>query len=78
MADHSNNTNQQSAENHGSPAGGGQPKADPNTRSGLPIDEEKRLADEYTEDGLDEVPPHLVNNPNRNYDKTDIDKPPYS
>lgn len=73
----SNNTNQQSKENHGSPSQSEQPKGAGN----LPVenlDEEQRLADEYTNDGVDEVPAHLVNNPNRNYDKPDLDKPAYS
>jgi len=73
----SNNTNQQSKENHGSPSQSEQPKGTGN----LPVenmDEEQRLADEYTNDGLDEVPAHLVNNPNRNYDKPDLDKPAYN
>ena len=74
----SNNTNQQSKENHGNPAGGGQPQGDPNSTPVNLSEEQQRLNDEYTEDGLDEVPPHLTNNPNRNLDKPDIDKPPYS
>lgn len=74
----SNNTNQQSKENHGNPADGGKSQGDPNSNPVNLSEEEQRLADEYTEDGLDEVPPHLTNNPNRNLDKPDIDKPPYS
>ena len=69
--------NQASPEHMGSPSQSGQPKGAGN----LPVenmDEEQRLADEYTEDGVDEIPPHLVNNPNRNYDKPDLDKPAYS
>lgn len=72
-----NGSNQQSPENHGSPSTTEQ------TKAGLkPVDEagaeEDRLADEYTEDGLDEIRADLKTNPNRNLDKPDIDKPPYS
>lgn len=78
MSDQSNKTNQQAKENHSNPADGGKPQGDSNSNLVNLSDEEQRLADEYTEDGLDEVPPHLTNNPNRNLDKPDIDKPPYS
>ena len=69
--------NQASPENTGSPSQSEQAKG----TGDLPVenlDEEQRLADEYTNDGLDEVPPNLINNPNRNYDKPDLDKPSYS
>ncbi|MGY2130707.1 hypothetical protein ACW9KT_00655 [Hymenobacter sp. HD11105] len=69
---------QQSGESKGNPAGGGQTKGDPNS---TPVNQDElseRLAEEYTNDGLDEVPAHLTNNPNRNLDKPDLDKPPYS
>lgn len=62
----------------GSPSGSGQPKADPNSRPSDKPEDQERLAEEYTEDGLDQIPPHLTNNPNRNYDKPDLDKPAYS
>lgn len=77
MANQGDNHNQPSKENHGSPSQSEQPKGAGN----LPVEnleEEQRLADEYTNDGLDEVPAHLVNNPNRNYDKPDLDKPAYN
>ncbi|MBC6699987.1 hypothetical protein [Hymenobacter sp. BT190] len=67
----SNSTNQQSKENHGSPSQTKQPKAAGN----LPINEldaqtEERLEQEALDAGL--------RHPNRNLDKPDIDKPPYS
>ena len=74
----SNNTNQQSKENHGSPANSGQPKAGGDKPLGQTGDEEQRIADEYTEDGLDEARHDLLRHPNRNLDKPDLDKPPYS
>ena len=74
----SDKSNQQSPENHGNPAGQGQRKADPNSKPLATGDEQKDFADEYTDDGLDEIPPHLRNNPNRSYNKPDIDKPPYN
>ncbi|WP_019946400.1 hypothetical protein [Hymenobacter aerophilus] len=74
----SDKSNQQSPEHSGDPAGQGQRKSDPNSKPLAIDDNQKELADEYTEDGLDEIPPHLRNNPNRNYDKPDIDKPAYS
>ena len=74
----SDNSTQSSKENHGDPAGTGQRQSDPNSKPLANDDNQQELADEYTEDGLDKIPPHLVNNPNRNYDKPDIDKPPYS
>ncbi|OWP64274.1 hypothetical protein CDA63_04335 [Hymenobacter amundsenii] len=74
----SDNSNQQSKENSGDPAGTGQRKSDPNSKPLANDDDQQKLADEYTEDGLDKIPPHLVNNPNRNYDKPDLDKPAYS
>ncbi len=78
MADQTNTSNQSSSENKGNPAGAGQSAGDPTSENPEINQQTKRLADEYTEDGLDEVPPHLTNNPNRNYDKPDLDKPPYS
>lgn len=74
----SNNTNHQSKENKGNPATGGKPKGDPNS---TPVNEDElraRLAEEYTNDGEADIPPHMTNNPNRNYDKPDLDKPAYS
>lgn len=69
---------QQSNESKGNPSGAGQTQGDPNS---APVNQDElseRLADEYTNDGMDDVPAHLANNPNRNLDKPDIDKPPYS
>jgi hypothetical protein len=69
---------QSGGESKGGPAGSGQTKGDPNS---TPINQDeltKRLEDEYTNDGLDDIPAHLINNPNRNLDKPDLDKPPYS
>ncbi|SMB83297.1 hypothetical protein SAMN00120144_4253 [Hymenobacter roseosalivarius DSM 11622] len=71
-------SNQQSQENKGNPAGDGQTKSDPTSTPLNSGELEQRLADEYTDDGLDEVPPHLTNNPNRNLDKTDLDNTPYT
>ncbi|TGE15057.1 hypothetical protein [Hymenobacter elongatus] len=74
----SSKSNQQSKEHHGDPAGQGQSKGDP-TSTPVNLDAEtKRLTEEYTEDGVDEIPPTLVNNPNRNTDKTDLDNTPYT
>lgn len=70
--------NQQSQENKGNPAGDGQAKGDPTSTPVNSDEQAQRLADEYTEDGLDKVPPHLTNNPNRNLDKTDLDNTPYT
>ncbi|GAB3332256.1 hypothetical protein ACFQT0_04695 [Hymenobacter humi] len=66
----SNNTNQQSSENKGAPAGKGQPKA-----SGeLPVMEtdeamQARLEQEALDAGL--------RHPNRNLDKPELDRPAY-
>lgn len=66
----SNNTNQQSGENHGAPAGEGRPKGS----GDLPViehDEETqaRLEQEAIDAGL--------RHPNRNLDKPQLDKPGY-
>ena len=66
----SNNTNQQSSENHGAPAGEGQPKGS----GDLPVNErdeatEARLAQEAADAGQ--------RHPNRHSDKADLDKPAY-
>jgi hypothetical protein len=69
---------QQSNESKGNPSGDGQTQGDPNS---TPVNQDElteRLAEDYTNDGMDDVPAHLINNPNRNLDKPDIDKPPYS
>ena len=79
MANQGKNSNQQSAENKGNPAGSGQPKGDPNSTPVNQNELTERLAEEYTDgDGLNQVPPHLTNNPNRNPDKLDKDNVPYS
>lgn len=70
--------NQPSPENQGSPSQTEQPKGTGNLPAEGNLDEEQRLADDYTDDGLDQVPPYLTNNPNRNYDKPDLDKPAYN
>ncbi|MCA8832952.1 hypothetical protein [Hymenobacter pini] len=67
----SNNTNQQSKENHGSPTQSEQPKGTGN----LPVNqrseaEENRLADEAQDAGQ--------RHPNRNTEKPDLDKPAYN
>jgi hypothetical protein len=69
---------QSGGESKGNPAGGGQTKGDPNSTPVNQDEQLERLADEYTDDGLDAIPPHMTNNPNRNLDKPDLDKPPYS
>ena len=67
----SNNTNQQSKENHGSPSQTEQPKAAGN----MPVNEQ----DEETQARLEqEAIDAGLRHPNRNLDKPDIDKPPYS
>ncbi|MBC6991821.1 MULTISPECIES: hypothetical protein [Hymenobacter] len=67
----SNNTNQQSKENHGSPSQSEQPKGAGN----LPVND----LDEQTEDRLEqEAADAPQRHPNRNLDKPDIDKPTYS
>ncbi len=64
---------------HGKPSGEGQPKGTGN----LPVnhidnlEERDRIADTYT-DGPDQPAANVpVNNPNRNTDKPDLDKPAY-
>ncbi|OUJ76188.1 hypothetical protein [Hymenobacter crusticola] len=74
----SNNTNHQSKENHGSPSTSEQHKAAGNMPLGKEGEEVERLADEYTNDGLDEIPSDLQRHPNRNHDKPSLDKPSYS
>ncbi|UOG74838.1 hypothetical protein MTX78_22325 [Hymenobacter tibetensis] len=67
----SNNTNQQSKENHGSPTQSEQPKAAGN----LPVNDR----DEQTEERLQqEADDAGVRHPNRNLDKPELDKSPYS
>ncbi|ALD22188.1 hypothetical protein [Hymenobacter sp. DG25A] len=66
----SNSTNQQSKENHGNPAGTGQPKAE-----SLPVNQlDPDLEDRLEQEAADARQRH----PNRNLDKPDIDKPAYS
>ncbi len=71
----SNNTNQQSGENHGDPTGQGQSKAGFKPVSEDPLHEMLRA--KYTE-GEDEPASDLKSHPNRNLNKPKIDKPPYS
>jgi hypothetical protein len=67
----SNNTNQQSKENHGSPTQSEKPKG----TGDLPVSN----LDEATEERLQqEAEDAGLRHPNRNLDKPDIDKPPYS
>ena len=73
----SNNTNHQSKENHGSPTRSEQPKAGGDKPLGQTGEEEERLANEYTDDGLDAIPSDLLRHPNRNLDKPDLGKPSY-
>ncbi|UYZ62296.1 hypothetical protein [Hymenobacter weizhouensis] len=71
MPDHSNNTNQQSKENHGSPTQTEQPKGAGN----LPVNN----LDPATEDRLEqEALDAGLRHPNRNLEKPDLDKPAYS
>lgn len=76
MPTHSNSTNQQSGENHGAPAGEGQPKAAGNKPVGREP-ERLDLADEFTEDGADQATTPELRHPNRNTDKPQLDKPSY-
>ncbi|TGE09358.1 hypothetical protein [Hymenobacter fodinae] len=67
----SNNTNQQSKENHGSPTQSEKPKG----TGDLPVSN----LDEQTEDRLaQEALDAGVRHPNRNLEKPDLDKPAYS
>lgn len=67
----SNNTNQQSKENHGSPTQSEQPKGS----GDLPVINH----DEETQDRLEqEAIDAGLRHPNRNLDKPDLDKPAYS
>jgi len=67
----SNNTNQQSKENHGSPASGGEEKGSGN----LPVNER----DEQTEQRLaEEAQDAPQSSPNRNTNKGDSGKGSYS
>ena len=70
MADHSNNSNQQSGENKGGPTVAEQAKA----AGSLPVNDldeaaEARLEQEALDAGL--------RHPNRNLEKPEIDKPSY-
>ncbi|MDB5236861.1 MAG: hypothetical protein JWR44_3854 [Hymenobacter sp.] len=66
----SNNTNQQSGENHGAPAGEGLPKGTGDLPA-IEHDEETqaRLEQEAIDAGL--------RHPNRNLDKPELDRPAY-
>jgi hypothetical protein len=67
----SNNTNQQSKENHGSPTQSELPKG----TGDLPVsDLDEATQARLEQEALDAGQRH----PNRNLDKPDIDKPPYS
>lgn len=70
MPSNSNDTNQQSGENHGAPAGEGLPQGN----GDLPVNEldettEARLEQEALDAGL--------RHPNRNLDKPELDRPAY-
>ncbi|UOQ73321.1 hypothetical protein [Hymenobacter cellulosilyticus] len=67
----SNNTNHQSKENHGSPTQSELPKG----TGDLPVN----LRDDETEERLaQEAQDAPQRHPNRNLEKPDLDKPPYS
>ncbi|WP_139925122.1 hypothetical protein [Hymenobacter sp. DG01] len=67
----SNNTNQQSKENHGSPTQSELPKGS----GDLPVNDR----DDQTEDRLEqEAQDAPQRHPNRNLEKQDIGKPPYA
>ncbi|AYA37950.1 hypothetical protein D3Y59_13395 [Hymenobacter oligotrophus] len=66
----SNNTNKQSKENHGDPAGEGQPRA----VGQLPVTNR----DDETEERLEQLAKDAPQaHPNRNLNKPDLDKPSY-
>ena len=70
----SNNTNQQSSENHGDPAGEGKPKGTGN----LPANADNQAQYEYLEqDDADQATTPELRHPNRNPDKPQLDKPSY-
>ncbi|MCR5887519.1 hypothetical protein LRS06_06925 [Hymenobacter sp. J193] len=66
----SNNTNQQSKENHGNPTGAGQPKAE-----SLPVNQYDPEQEERLEQEATDAPQR---HPNRNLDKPELDKPAYN
>jgi hypothetical protein len=77
----SNNTNQQSSENHGDPAGEGQSKAGvkPVGAAGENEGQYDELSAKYTADESgDEPAQDLLRHKNRNLDKPQLDKPRYS
>ncbi|MCB2406441.1 hypothetical protein [Hymenobacter lucidus] len=67
----SNNTNQQSKENHGSPSQSEQPKAAGN----LPVNDRDEATENRLEQEAQDAPQR---HPNRNLEKPELDKPPYS
>lgn len=74
MPYNSNNTNQQSAENHGSPSQAEQPKAAGN----LPVNNNDELDEQRQERLEQEALDAGLRHPNRNLDKPSLDKPAYS
>ncbi|WP_192822612.1 hypothetical protein [Rufibacter sp. LB8] len=73
----SNNTNQQSSENHGSPANRGTDKAGIKT-TGSPEDIQRAedIVAKHVDEG-ERPHPDAVTHPNRNTDKPEVDKPSY-
>lgn len=67
----SNNTSQQSSENHGSPTQSEQPKGAGN----LPVNDRDNQTEDRLEQEAQDAPQR---HPNRNLEKPDIDKPPYA
>jgi hypothetical protein len=72
----SNNTNQQSRENHGQPAGEGKSKGTGDKDLGHELDNPETTA-EYTQDDADQATTPELRHPNRNTDKPQLDKPAY-
>jgi hypothetical protein len=72
------NSNRPSVPGKGNPSDVGKSKAQIKNVQNLDnLDEHEEIKDKYTS-GLDSVPGDvIVNNPNRNTDKPDIDKPSY-
>ncbi|AMM50806.1 hypothetical protein TH61_05910 [Rufibacter sp. DG15C] len=78
MPYNSNNTNQRGSENKGNPSGRGQSKADvkqPGNPDQIKRDEE--IVAKHVREG-ERPTQDAVTHPNRNTNKEDIDKPPYS
>lgn len=67
----SNNTNQQSSENHGSPTQSEQPKG----TGDLPVNDRDNQTEDRLEQEAQDAPQR---HPNRNLEKQDIGKPPYA